>query len=168
MDAPRVLVREEQAGKRTWLPAAPDFGWRLLGFVGAVLFISGLLDLAIAAYPLHFGSPDWEFGTIGSLLNALPVPMLGLALLAGAAAARGWTLGLRIWSIVALIAAVVILGVTLIWALNLPLAFQTVQDPLARLGLKKSVFKTIAQAVLYPIAFGWLGIVGLRHIRRSK
>ena len=168
MDAPRILVREEQAGKRTWLPAAPDFGWRLLGFVGAVLFISGLLDLALAGYPFMFGNPNWEFGTIGSMLNGLPVPMLGLALLVGAAAARGWTMGLRIWSILALVAAVLILGAAAIWALNLPLAFREVQEPVARLGLKKSVFKTVAQAVLYPVAFGWLGVVGLRHIRRSK
>lgn len=169
MATPRVLVREDESGRRrSWLPPAPDFGWQLLGMLGVVFFLSGLLDLGMAGYPFMFGNPDWEFGTIASMLNALPVPMLGLTLLLASAVARGWALGIKLWSIVAIVAAVVILALIVIWALNLPLAFRTVQDPLPRLGLKKSVAKTLAQAVLYPAAFMWLGFKGWRLSRAQR
>lgn len=169
MASPRVLVREDTEGrKRSWRPPAPDFGWKLLGWVGGVLLISGLLDLGLAMYPLGFGNSNWEFGVIGSVLNGLPVPMLGLSLLLGAAVARGWVQGMRIWGLLAITAAVLILAVAVIWALNLPLAFKTVQEPVARLGLKKSVAKTVAQAILYPVAFLWIGWQGMRHARAQR
>jgi hypothetical protein len=169
MASPRVLVRDEtDKRKRSWLPPAPDFGWQLLGFIGVVLLISGLLDIGLAMYPLMFGNPNWEFGSIGSALNALPVPMLGLALVMGAAVARGWTLGIRIWAVLCFVAAALILVAVAIWALTLPLAFKTVQEPVARQGLKKSVAKTVAQAILYPVAFAWIGWKGLRHARAQR
>jgi hypothetical protein len=169
MTSPRVLVREDSEGrKRSWRPPAPDFGWELLGWVGGVLLISGLVDIGIAVYPTMFGNPNWEFGTIGSALNGLTIPMLALALLLGAAVARGWQLGMRVWGIIAIVFAVLILAAAVIWALNLPLAFKTVQVPAARLGLKKSVAKTVAQAILYPVAFLWIGWQGFRHSRAQR
>jgi hypothetical protein len=169
MASPRVLVREDSEGrKRSWRPPAPDFGWKLLGWVGGVLLIVGLIDLGLAFYPPMFGNPNWEFGTVSSSLNSLPVPMLGLALLLGAAVARGWVLGTRVWAIVGIVLAVCILAAAVIWALNLPLAFKSVQEPVARLGLKKSVAKSVAQAILYPVAFLWIGWQGLRHVRAQR
>jgi hypothetical protein len=169
MASPRVLVREDTEGrKRSWRPPAPDFGWKLLGWVGGVLLIVGLIDLGLAMYPPMFGNPNWEFGTVGSQLNSLPVPMLGLALLLGAAVARGWILGTRVWAIVGIVMAVLILAAAVIWALNLPLAFRSVQEPAARLGLKKSVAKSIAQAIPYPVAFLWIGWQGFRHSRAQR
>jgi hypothetical protein len=164
MASPRVLVRDEsESRKRSWRPPAPDFGWQLLGWVGGVLLIVGLLDLGLAFYPPMFGNANWEFGTVGSSLNSLPVPMLGLALLLGAAVARGWVLGMRVWAIIGIVLAVLVLAAAALWALNLPLAFRSVQEPVARLGLKKSVAKTVAQAILYPVAFLWIGWQGMRH-----
>ena len=164
MESPRILVREEEAGARkSYLPPSPDFGWSLLGLAGITFFVVGLLDLGLTGYPFQFGNPDWEFGTVGSVLNALPVPMLGLALLIGSAAARGWRLGLRLWSIVAVLAAVAILAALVLYALNLPLAFKTVQEPLLRTGLKKSVLKTLVQALIYPTVFLILSYKAWRH-----
>ena len=169
MASPRVLVREDTEGrKRSWRPPAPDFGWKLLGWVGGVLLLIGLIDIGLAFYPPMFGNPNWEFGTVSSSLNSLPVPMLGLALLLGAAVARGWILGVRVWAIVGIVLAVCILAAAVIWALNLPLAFRSVQEPVARLGLKKSVAKSVAQVILYPVAFLWIGWQGLRHVRAQR
>ncbi|HET7111798.1 MAG TPA: hypothetical protein VFI41_13080, partial [Gemmatimonadales bacterium] len=71
MASPRVLVREDTEGrKRSWRPPAPDFGWKLLGWVGGVLLIVGLIDLGLAFYPPMFGNPNWEFGTVSSQLNS--------------------------------------------------------------------------------------------------
>jgi hypothetical protein len=164
MAAPRVLVRDEEKGaKRRWLPPAPDFGWELLGFMGLVFLGMGLLDIVLSGYPFSFGNPEWEFGTIGSWLNALSVPTLGLTLLIGAAVARGWALGVRIWAIVLLLAALIVLALLVVYSLNLPLAFRAVTEPLARTGLKKSVAKTLIQGVFYPTVFLIVAIKAWRH-----
>jgi hypothetical protein len=169
MASPRVLVREDTEGrKRSWRPPAPDFGWKLLGWVGGVLLIVGLIDLGLAFYPPMFGNPNWEFGTVSSQLNSLPVPMLGLALLLGAAVARGWILGTRVWAIVAIVMAVLIVAAAVLWALNLPLAFRSVQDPAARLGLKKTEAKSVAHSIQYPVAIHWIGWQPLRHSRTQR
>jgi hypothetical protein len=166
MAAPRVLVRDEDRGaKKRWIPPAPDFGWELLGFMGFVFLFMGLLDIAIAGYPVQFGNPEWEFGTIGSWMNALTVPALGLALLLGSAVARGWQQGIKLWAIVLIILAIVVLGLLIVYSLNLPLAFRAVQEPLARSGLKRSVAKSLIQGVFYPAVFL---ILALKALRRSK
>lgn len=164
MAAPRVLVRDEDRGaKKRWIPPAPDFGWELMGLLGIVFFLMGCLDILLAGYPFQFGNPEWEFGTIGSWLNALSVPTLGLTLLIGAAVARGWALGVKIWSIVLLLGALIVLGLLVVYSLNLPLAFRAVQEPLARTGLKKSVAKTVIQGLFYPTVFLIVAFKAWRH-----
>lgn len=169
MAAPRVLVRDEDRGaKKRWIPPAPDFGWQLLGLVGGVFLVMGLLDMAVAGYPLQFGNPEWEFGTIGAWLNGLTVPTLGLALLIGAAVARGWALGVKVWSIVLVVGAVIVLGLLVVYSLNLPLAFRTVTEPLVRLGLKKSVAKSVIQGLFYPTVFAIIAWKALRHTGAAR
>lgn len=164
MAAPRVLVRDEDRGARKrWIPPAPDYGWELMGLMGGVFFLMGGLDIFLAGYPFQFGNPEWEFGTIGSWFNALSVPTLGLTLLIGSAVARGWALGVKLWSIVLLLGALIVLGLLVVYSLNLPLAFRAVQEPLARTGLKKSVLKTVIQGVFYPAIFLIVAFKAWRH-----
>ena len=169
MASPRVLVREDGHGTRTsFLPPAPDFGWQLLGWLGWTFLIVGTLDVALAWYPFNLGNPDWEFGTISSTLDSLPVPTLGLGLLLGSSVARGWKTGTRVFAVLLIVAALLILAAGVIYLLNIPLAFKTVQEPLLRTGLKKAVTKSIGQGVLYPLAFVITAVQGWRHANRSR
>lgn len=163
MASPRILVREDDQPKNVQLAPAPDFGWRLIGVLGLVFLAVGFLDIALAWYPFNYGNPEWEFATVSSTLDSFPVPTLGLALLLGAAVATGMRRGVRVWSVVLIVVAVLVLMAGVIYLLNLPLAFQSVQEPVLRTGLKKAVTKTIGQLVLYPAAFVTMAIMGLRH-----
>ena len=55
------------------------------------------------------------------------------------------------------------LGLLVVYSLNLPLAFRAVQEPLARTGLKKSVLKTVLQGVFYPTVFLIVAYKAWRH-----
>ncbi|MEP6482606.1 MAG: hypothetical protein ABJA94_11445 [Rhodoglobus sp.] len=164
MAAPQILVNADTSRPATPpLAPAPDFGWTLMGLLGFVFLISGTIDLGLLLWPLQFGNAEWEFGTAGSVFNALPVPMLGVVLLLGSAVARGSRTAVKVWSAACLLVAILLLGFLIVYALDVPLAFRAVQEPLARFGLKRSVAKTLAQAVLYPTAFLALAFKGWRH-----
>ena len=168
MASPRVLVREDERSGRSYLPPAPDFGWQVIGWLGVTFLLVGGLDIALAWYPFNLGNAEWEFGTISQTFDGLPVVTMGLALCLGAAIARGWRQGVRLFGILFLVAAVLIIAALVIYGLNLPLAFKSVQNPLLRTGLKKAVTKAIGQGVFYPAAFIIMGLKALRHASRSR
>jgi hypothetical protein len=63
--------------------------------------------------------------------------------------------------------AVVILLAAILYATNVPIALQSMTDPLIALGLKKAIAKTTLQAFLYPVAFSWIAVKAWRHSARS-
>jgi len=162
MGEPRVLVQARRNESRP-LNAAPDFGWLLLGWVGAAFVLIGGLDVALTWYPTHVGSPEWEFGTVSASLDGLPVPAMGLALVVASGAARGIGWVVRGLALVFGVLALAIVVAGLLYATNVPIALQSVTDPVVRTGVTKAVAKTCAQAVVYPLAFAWIAVKGWKH-----
>ena len=57
-----------------------------------------------------------------------------------------------------------------VYGLNVPLALQSVKQPEVLYGLKKAVFRTALQVVLYAVtasAMAWLGIRTLRQAAKE-
>lgn len=48
---------------------------RLVGYVMITLFI---LDIAILLYPLQLMDPNWEFQTVGNIVERIVIPLMGL------------------------------------------------------------------------------------------
>lgn len=163
--APQILVPEDEGVRRTPLGAAPDYGWYLMGWMGLGFVLIGLLDLALAWYPLKIGNPQWEFGTVSRSYDNLAITALGLTLLLGAGVARGVRWWTRTVAIVFLLFAVWVLAGYVLYALNIPLALRSVADPVALSGLKRAMAKTTGQAIVYCVVFFTLGLSGLRHSR---
>ena len=161
MSTPKVLVQEAPAKPR--LSPAPDFGWDLLGWIGLVFTAVGGVDLLLTWYPMNFGNPEWEFGTVSAALDGLPVLTLGLGLLMGAGVARGQRWLVRTMAVVLVVLAVLILAAAILYLTNLPIALQSVTQPVIRTGLKKAIAKAAGQSVLYPLAFGWIALKAWRH-----
>ncbi len=95
---PQIVVADEapkRSGSYLVPPATPASLAPLLMAAGIALAIAGWLDVLLFYWPPHFGDKGWEFGTIAQTMDALPLPTLGLLLLAmglrGAAAGRMWT-----------------------------------------------------------------------------
>jgi|GEM_PF-587382 len=138
----------------------------ILGAVGAALLCVGGADVALTWYPLNFGSVEWEFATITATMNAHPTVVLGLAALLAWA---GWTGRRRLTQLfggTAILWAVVLLGIAVLWALTLPLALDATDNPIVRTGLRKAVARTAVQFLVYVPLLMLIGIRSLAYARK--
>lgn len=166
MTEPQIVLGSEGRGRRGAVPA-PEAAWRLVGGVAALFVVVGGADLALTLMPLGFGNPEWEFGTVTSLLDGLPVPTLGLVGVVAAALARGSRGIARMGAALLGALAVSIVAAAVLYATTVPIALRAVTDPVIRTGLSKAVAKTAVQCVAYPIGLGWLAVVGWRKTGRA-
>jgi hypothetical protein len=134
------------------------FGAELLGLLGIAIVILGLSETVMAFIPLGVGNREWEFATAITILDQMPVVVLGLGFALfwllfqqSARAARG----LAVFSIV--LGAVVFLLVVVALARSIGPALAAPTDSLIRLGVQKAVGKAVLQAVLIPLTLIWLG-----------
>jgi hypothetical protein len=142
--------------------------WDLLGLLGFALFAVGGTDFLLAWFPARFGNPEWEFGTITAALNNMPAPLMGLTLLLVAALQSESVVWSRILSVVMLVWAVVLVGLSVIYALTIPLAAKGFEVPNIGLGLKRAIGKSVVQLVVYPVAMLWMGVRGLKLASSSN
>jgi len=166
MSAAKILVRAEGKGRAPLAPD-PETGWSLLGGVGWLFTVVAAADLALAWYPIGFGNAEWEFGTATTTLEHLPLLAVGMALVFGSAVARGSKGMLKAISTLLVILALAVIGAGLLLGRNIGIATATVTDPVIRVGLNRSILQSLVQAVVYPVAFGWLGIKGWIHARTA-
>src|SRR2546426_806988 len=117
MTGPKVLVpAPAQSSARAPLPPAPDFGWLLLGSLGLVFTVVGGTDVLLTWVPVRFGNPEWEFGTVTSSLDGLPLVTMGLVLMLAAGTARGMRWVVRTVALVMVVLAVAIALAAVLYA----------------------------------------------------
>ncbi len=165
----RVLVAEPSARSGKWAPLSPDptTAWVLVAVVGSVLAVIGWTDILLAWYPPKFGTVEWEFGTISATIDSMPLGTMGLAALAASAIARGATRPVRIVGVLCWLIAGVLLGVLALYLLDLPVAWNGVQEGL-RPMLGKAMLKTSLLTLAYIGLYGWLGWFTRRRLRVTR
>jgi hypothetical protein len=144
--------------------AAIEGPWLLLAGLGVALSVVGGADLLLAWIPQAFGNPEWEFGTVSSTFDGLPVPTMGLILLTGAALVRRSRWAVRALSFVHVGVALLLMAAAVLYLTDVPLALRSIQDPSLRVGLVKAMVKTGVQIVVYPSLFFWVAAQGRRHM----
>lgn len=175
------ILTPDHGGRRRGLGPLPPSSVSalapLLLAAGFALAVAGWVDVGLFYYPSHFGSPDWEFGTIAQTLDAMPLPTLGLALVAIGIRVRGgalvWTRGM---AVVLGIVALLCLAALVLFALDIPLALKAMQhtatqanSPPAAIvssGLKRGMAKVIVFSVCYTAAYAWMS-VSMWRVRRA-
>jgi len=162
MTASRILVRTDEKNRMA-LDPSPDAGWRLLGGIGLIFAVVALSDLILVWYPLRLGDGAWEFGTVTTLLDSLPLFTLGLGLGYGAAAARGQRRTLQVLSVLFGLFGLILIGLTILYSRQISTALTAVTDPDIRTGLQKAIGKTLIQGVLYPVVYLWVAYTGWKH-----
>lgn len=147
-----------------YMSSASIEAWRVLGLIGAAFFIMSMIDLFLGWYPVRFGSPEWEFGTISQTVSTLSMPTLGLYLVLCSAIARERTNVAKAVGIGMIVMAVILLGLAFFYLTTLPLALRAVRtNDMASLNMKKAVLKWLILFVGYEALF----VVGaLKGIRR--
>jgi len=166
MSGNRILSgRGSEDAASTW--GDLDWAWSVLYGVGWLFLILGVMDVGLLWVPFRFGVPEYEFASAGSMLDALPLPTMGLVFILAGGGARHKTGGVRLVIVISLLAALVVLAAAVLYALTVPLALNAVQPGL-KLGIEKSIAKVAVQAVAYPIAYVGIARMGLRLLTKSK
>jgi hypothetical protein len=135
----------------------------LFGVVGWAFAVVGLVDLALVWYPPDFGNAEFEFGSVTAALNNLPIVVLGLTMWLASGAARGRKWVVRLASTVILLLAVAVVVGAVLYLTDVPLALQSKVEPLVMTGIKKSIAKTLLQAVMYPLVLTYVAVRAWRH-----
>jgi hypothetical protein len=136
--------------------------WRVIAAVGLIFLMVGLIDAASVWLPPALGEPEWELGTTSQFFDTFSLLGLGLALLVGAAVARGRTWQARGLATLCILVAVFMWLALALYLTVLPLVLSRVNDPVALTPIKKAAAKTGVQALIYPFAFLWLAGAGWR------
>jgi hypothetical protein len=160
--------KEAAAARRA---PAPLTEWErvrpLLAVTGAMLVVAGVVDIALLWYPPRFGEADWEFGTIAQSLDALPLPTVGLTLLAAGALLAGWRR--VVWAVTAAcaLATLWLLASAIIFLLDVPQALRVMEnDPRMGPGLRRVLFKAAVFFVSYGVGFVLATLLMWRRARR--
>ena len=164
LSTPRFVVPEPAAPART---GDPTRAWKWLGWFSLVLALAGLGDWLLAWFPMRFGSPEWEFGTVVSTFSGLPLITMGFAGLLASAVARGIRWQVIGVAVVAILFAIWLLGAFVIFLLDVPIAMGAVQGA-ARLGIMKAIAKTTMLAVLFSAVFIVAAVSALRFAGRMR
>ena len=167
MAVPRIMVgggvATSNSGSRSSYSALVNASFSLLGLLGFALFVVGGVDFLLNFYPLRFGNPEWEFGTITGALNAIPSSLVGLVLLLVSAVIHESAIRMRALAVVLLAWAAFLLAMGVIYGLTLPLAARGFADPGVGLGLKRAIFRSALQLAVYPAVMIWLAVRGFRQ-----
>ena len=162
----QILVGAKE-GRPARHPADPHQAWRWIGWLGLVLVLEGLADFVLAWFPLHLGTPEWEFATVAATFSGLPLITMGLAGLLGSGLALGTRWLIRVMAWFMMIWAVVIAAGFVVFLLDVPIALRAVEAGPAALGIKRAVAKTALLAVGFGGAYVAGAVAALRHLRRS-
>lgn len=154
--AERVLVAAETRSSRE--PDRPA-AQRIIQVVGWAFLLVGAVDLALLWVPARLGSVAWEFATVGRTLDAFPMPALGFALIAFAAASapRGRPARLRGIAVGFAVLAIGLLLLAALLATSAPAVLSQTPEA-AQVAVRRAILRHGAQAVAYPTAFAVLAI----------
>ena len=123
--------------------------------MGITVSVVGWTDLALLWYPLNFGNPQWEFGTISGHFDGMPLGTLGISILTVGAYGKGWHRTTRVFAVIVAVIAVLLFAISVIYLLDVPVALRGTAPEMGGL-LKKAMFKTGVFAAVYICFYSWL------------
>lgn len=141
-------------------------GWAVAGlFLTAVVVgLFPVVDLVLQVWPMRPGELTWRYGAVGLAAGYLPSPVFGVAVLVAVAYWREQTLTLRLAGFLALGAAVIILPMMLLFAVDL-LEVQTLRPVEQQ---RPALIAGAVQEIKYLLASVTLGALGIGALRTGK
>jgi len=138
---------------------------RMFLVAGCAFALVGALDLLLLWTPLRLANLAWEYATVTRTFDAIPMPALGLLLIAFGSLRQGAVPKRRIRTVAAAFFALGILCICLGLLVLTSVPAVLSQTPLeAAEAVRRAAARHLSQAVIYPIA--WITIaVGLWRAR---
>lgn len=142
----------------------PALHWKVLAATGLAITLVGCVDILLLWYPPAFGAPDWEFGTVSSTMDALPLVTIGAAVVAASSIAIGLRRVARSLALWCWIVVIALSSAFVLYLLTVPVALQS-GDGAMQFAIRKSIAKTSLFAAIYVVLYVWLGWYLWRHTR---
>ena len=134
---------------------------------GAAFAFVGLVDLTLLWLPLRFGNTSWEFGTLAQTFASIPMPALGVVLLAfGLARHPQWPAGLmRVLSVLLGVCTLVLVGMGALFAMTVRMVVaQTPPEGLDAIG--RAIVKGGVEVTAYSLLLGVLAVMLWRGVEK--
>ena len=141
--------------------------WKVAAWIGSLFLVVGAVESVPLWIPFSIGNVEWEIGTVSRFYDTVPTLALGLVFLLAAGKGLGWLWQVRLLAVLMLLVAVFMLLASALYLTDLPQTLRVMNQTGLALPLKKAIVKTGVQSIVYPVAFVWLSIVGLRRIQRA-
>ncbi len=159
----QILVTEPGKPKHEAKPG-PAVG-RLALVAGIFIIVVGWVDILVGWFPLGFGSPEWEFGTVSATVDGLPLSTLGVVMTLLGASASGSRWGLWMASVWAAWVLMVLLVASVLYALTVPVALGQLGPAGLQAPLGRAVVKTSTLLALYMCFYGWMELQAVRGLK---
>ncbi len=158
-----ILITQPGKPKHEAKPGPPV--GRLALVAGIFIIIVGWVDILVGWFPLGFGSPEWEFGTVSATVDGLPLSTLGLVATLLGASASGSRWGLWTASVWAAWVLVVLMVAAVFYALTVPVALGALGPAGLQATLGRAVVKTSTLLAVYMCFYGWMELHAIRGLR---
>jgi hypothetical protein len=141
--------------------------WKYLFATGLAVVAVDVVDLGMMFRHAQWSSLDWEFGTLGALVQGMPLITLGFGLMCAASVANGWVLARRMMSIVMLLMTLIVLIVTAMFVLDTFSVLKVIQAALKPAAVDLAI-KTCLSSFVYFVLYLALGVWTWRRLRVTK
>ncbi len=134
----------------------------LFGLVGVLFIVVGGLEIYQQVFPMSLGNAEWEFGTFSSVMDTMPLLLMGMGFLGVYAVVGGHVILARILGIAMFGMALALLAFAFLYFTNVPPALRVNPGTPVQTGIKKAVAKATLQTMIFPIVLLWLGAYVMR------
>jgi len=141
--------------------------FQMIGLMGVLFTVIGGLEIITQVFPMSLGNPEWEFGTYSSVMDSMPLFMMGLGFLGVFAVVGGHKVLARVLATVLFVLALALIAFAFLYITNVPQALRINPRSPIQTGIKKAVSKASIQTAVFPVALIWLGAVVLRNSKRE-
>jgi len=147
-------MRKREGELSTRLPSAQVFLASGIAFA-----LVGAIDIGLLWFPLRFGNVAWEYATVGRSLDSIPMPALGLVLVAFGALRHPKVTGprLRLVSGGFILLGLCMTTLALLLLTSAP-AVLSQTPPEAMQAAGRAAARHTLQAIVYPLA--WFTVAG--------
>ena len=162
-----VVVAQVQEGSDARV-ADVATGWGFIFLVGCCITAIALITILFIVFPTRLASFEWELNAAANIFISMPLLALGIGLMCAAAVTNGSLMTRRMMGVVAVLLALVVLVVGLVFGLDVPLAIRAAQNDVTKRATKLLAAQTGLFALTFFVFYLALGIWTWRRSKAMK
>jgi len=163
-----IMPRKAGAGGRGEDRPGPKqaAAWGSAAVAGTAFSAAAGADIALRLYPFGFGEPLWEATTMIVALDRMPLVLLGIGLLLGAAIAQSRRIGLFALAAVTVLFAIATGFAAFLLATAVPRVFASGAEAQVLAGLRRNTTRAAFEAAVCVLGALWIAWRGWQQYQK--